>query len=280
MDEERQGNFTVKLLSISLRNQGVTINKTLTLSGNVLCYILLTILMPETILVVEDEPALRDTLSYNLKKDGFSVETVGDGRTALDAARTMKPDLIVLDLMLPEIDGFEVCRILRKEMTTPILMLTARDDEIDRVVGLEVGADDYLTKPFSMRELMARVKAQLRRSRLLREELGNSTKISGTQEKLPFGNLVINLTRREVTLDDEPLQLKPQEYELLLFFAEHKGQMLSREFILERVWGWDFVGDSRTVDVHVRWLRQRIEENPSEPKRIVTVRGGGYRFEG
>jgi DNA-binding response OmpR family regulator len=237
--------------------------------------------MPETILVVEDEPALRDTLSYNLKKDGFTVETVGDGRAALISARMLKPDLIVLDLMLPEIDGFEVCRILRREMNTPILMLTARDDEIDRVVGLEVGADDYLTKPFSMRELMARVKAQLRRSRLLREELSKSIESQqGTQEKLSFGNLIINLTRREVTLNDVPLQLKPQEYELLLFFAEHKGQMLSREFILERVWGWDFIGDSRTVDVHVRWLRQKIEEDAGEPRRIVTVRGGGYRFEG
>ena len=236
--------------------------------------------MPETILVVEDEPALRYTLSYNLKKDGFTVEAVGDGRAALDSARKLKPDLIVLDLMLPEIDGFDVCRILRKEMTTPILMLTARDDEIDRVVGLEVGADDYLTKPFSMRELMARVKAQLRRSRLLREEFGKAAAASGTQEKLPFGNLVINLTRREVILNDEPLSLKPQEYELLVFFAEHKGKMLSREFILERVWGWDFIGDSRTVDVHVRWLRQKIEQDASQPKRIVTVRGGGYRFEG
>jgi len=237
-------------------------------------------IMPETILVVEDEPALRDTLSYNLKKDGFIVEAVGDGRAALDSARKLKPDLIVLDLMLPEIDGFEVCRILRKEMTTPILMLTARDDEIDRVVGLEVGADDYLTKPFSMRELMARVKAQLRRVRLMREELGKTNESPIKQEKLTFGNLIINLTRREVTMHNEPIALKPQEYDLLLFFAEHKGQMLSREFILERVWGWDFIGDSRTVDVHVRWLRQKIEEDASDPKRIVTVRGGGYRFEG
>jgi DNA-binding response OmpR family regulator len=235
--------------------------------------------MPESILVVEDEPALRDTLAYNLKKNGFSVEAVGDGRSALEAARRLKPDLIVLDLMLPEIDGFEVCRILRKEMITPILMLTARDDEIDRVVGLEVGADDYLTKPFSMRELMARVKAQLRRSRLLKEELAKPSAEEKPQEKLDFKNLVINITRREVTLDEAPLALKPQEYDLLLFFAQHKGQMLSREFILERVWGWDFIGDSRTVDVHVRWLRQKIEANASEPKRIVTVRGGGYRFE-
>src|SRR6266545_5282329 len=236
--------------------------------------------MPETILIVEDEPALQETLAYNLKKEGYTVKTAGDGRVALEIARKLKPDLLVLDIMLPEMDGFEVARILRKEMTTPILMLTARDDEIDRVVGLEVGADDYLTKPFSMRELMARVKAQLRRSRILHEELGKSVAAQSKHEKLTFGNLVINLTRREVILDDEPLPLKPQEYELLLFFAEHKGQMLSREFILERVWGWDFIGDSRTVDVHVRWLRQKIESNSSEPKRIVTVRGGGYRFEG
>lgn len=234
--------------------------------------------MPETILVVEDELALRETLSYNLKKEGFTVEAVGDGRAALASARALKPDLIILDIMLPELDGFEVARILRKEITTPILMLTARDDEIDRVVGLEVGADDYLTKPFSMRELMARVKAQLRRTRLMREELGRQEQ-APQQAMLSFDNLVINLTRREVTLHDNPLPLKPKEYDLLEFFARHKGQMLSREFILERVWGWDFIGDSRTVDVHVRWLRQKIEENPSRPRRIVTVRGGGYRFE-
>lgn len=235
--------------------------------------------MPETILVVEDEPALRDTLTYNLKKDGFTVEAVGDGQLALESARKLNPDLIILDIMLPELDGFEVARILRRETIVPILMLTARDDEIDRVVGLEVGADDYLTKPFSMRELMARVKAQLRRTRLVREELAKSTP-EKKHETLKFGNLVIDSTRREVTLNSKPIQLKPKEYELLEFFATHKGQMLSREFILERVWGWDFIGDSRTVDVHVRWLRQKIEEEAGEPKRIVTVRGGGYRFEG
>ena len=235
--------------------------------------------MPESILVVEDEPSLQETLAYNLKKEGYTVEAVGDGLVALEAARRMRPDLIVLDLMLPGIDGFEVCRILRKEMTTAILMLTARDDEIDRVVGLEVGADDYLTKPFSMRELMARVKAQLRRARLIREELGKQA-TETPHGKLTFSNLILNQTRREVILNDEPLQLKPKEYELLLFLAEHKGQMLSREFILERVWGWDYIGDSRTVDVHVRWLRQKIEAEPARPERIITVRGGGYRFEG
>jgi DNA-binding response OmpR family regulator len=165
-------------------------------------------------------------------------------------------------------------------MSTAILMLSDRDDEIDRVVGLEVGADDFLTKPFSMRELLARVKSQLRRARLLREELGKSAASAPAHETLTFDNLVINLTRREALLNGAPMQVKPKEYELLLFFAEHRRQMLSREFILERVWGWDFIGDSRTVDVHVRWLRQKIEADPSSPERIVTVRGGGYRFEG
>jgi DNA-binding response OmpR family regulator len=236
--------------------------------------------MTETILIVEDEPSLQETLAYSLKKEGYSVETVGDGRAALESARRLKPDLIVLDIMLPEMDGFEVARILRKETTTAILMLTARDDVIDRVVGLEVGADDYLTKPFSMRELIARVKSQLRRTRLIREEMGKTGDTVSAHETLNFDDLIINLTRREVTLDDKPLQLKPKEYELLLFLAEHRRQMLSREFILERVWGWDYIGDSRTVDVHVRWLRQKVERDAANPTRIVTVRGGGYRFEG
>jgi DNA-binding response OmpR family regulator len=236
--------------------------------------------MTEIILIVEDEPSLQETLAYNLKREGYTVETVGDGRSALETARRLKPDLIVLDIMLPEMDGFEVARILRKEMTTAILMLTARDDVIDRVVGLEVGADDYLTKPFSMRELIARVKSQLRHTRLIREEMGKVGDIVSAHETLNFDNLIINLTRREVTLDDKPLQLKPKEYELLLFLAEHRRQMLSREFVLERVWGWDYIGDSRTVDVHVRWLRQKIEADSANPTRIVTVRGGGYRFEG
>ena len=238
--------------------------------------------MPETILVVEDELSLQETLVYNLEKQGYTVEAAGNGRSALEAARRLKPDLIVLDIMLPELDGFEVTKILRREMTVPILMLTARDDEIDRVVGLEVGADDYLTKPFSMRELLARVKAQLRRTQLLRDELEKikSPESGSPLETLIFDNLVIDQNRREVTLEGQVISLKPQEYDLLLFFAEHKRQMLSREFILERVWGWDYIGDSRTVDVHVRWLRQKIEKDASNPQRIITVRGGGYRFEG
>ncbi len=237
--------------------------------------------MPEKILIVEDEQTLQETLAYNLTRQGYEVETVGDGIKALDIARKIHPDLIILDIMLPGIDGFEVCRILRQEMTTPVLMLTARDDEIDRVVGLEVGADDYLTKPFSMRELLARVKAMLRRVRLMREEFSQTvSEVSVPSQLMIFGNLVIDITRREVRLNEEAVPLKPKEYELLLFLAQHRGQVLSREFILERVWGWDYIGDSRTVDVHVRWLREKIEEQPAQPIRIVTVRGAGYRFEG
>ena len=236
--------------------------------------------MTEKILVVEDEPALQETLVYNLEKQGYSVKAVGDGRQAVETARSFQPDLILLDIMLPGLDGFEICKILRREMSVSILMLTARDDEIDRVVGLEVGADDYISKPFSMRELMARVKSQLRRTQIIRDEMEKIHTSEQSPKSLTFDNLVVNLSRREVTLDGEILAMKPQEYDLLVFFAEHKGQMLSREFILERVWGWEYVGDSRTVDVHVRWLRQKIEPDPAKPVRIVTVRGGGYRFEG
>ncbi len=234
--------------------------------------------MSEKILVVEDEPALQETLVYSLLKQGYTVKSALDGEQAIQAARDFQPDLIILDIMLPVFDGFEVCRILRQEMNTPILMLTARDDEIDRVIGLELGADDYITKPFSMRELMARVKAQLRRVRLIREER-ESDDVLG-KETVRFGNLTLDLTRREVLLDDRPIALKPKEFDLLLFLARHRGHVLSRELVLERVWGWDFTGGSRTVDVHVRWLREKIEPDPANPERIVTVRGAGYRFEG
>ena len=238
--------------------------------------------MSEKILVVDDEISLQETLEYNLKKQGYEVETAGDGAEAIEMARKIEPDLIILDIMLPGLDGFEVCRILRKEMSTPVLMLTARDDEIDRVVGLEVGADDYLAKPFSMRELIARVKAMLRRVRLIRDEISQDT---DTDQRLKYGvltfdNLIIDMSRREIKVDDDVVPFKPKEYELLTFFAQHQGQVLSRELILERVWGWDFIGDSRTVDVHVRWLREKIERDPANPCRIITVRGAGYRFEG
>ncbi len=231
------------------------------------------------ILVVEDDRTLLETLEYNLRGEGYQVLTATDGLTALEVARKERPDLIVLDLMLPRLDGFEVCRILRRETSVPILMLTARADEVDRVVGLEVGADDYLTKPFSMRELLARIKALLRRVRLIREELAEEKGRNGAGQMV-FDDLVIDLDRREVSLRGEVLHLKPQEFELLVFLARHRGMALSRDLLLERVWGWDYVGGSRTVDVHVRWLREKIEADPANPQRLVTVRGVGYCFEG
>jgi len=236
--------------------------------------------MAEKILVVDDEVSLQEALTYQLKKEGYQVEVAGDGLTALELAQTTHPDLVILDVMLPGMDGFEVCRTLRQESNIPVLMLTARDDEIDRVVGLEVGADDYLPKPFSMRELIARVKALLRRVRLIREEVGAAAQEGYLPHILTFGNLEIDISRREVRLDGEVVPTKPKEFDLLTFMGQHKGRVLTRELILDRVWGWGFVGDSRTVDVHIRWLREKIEQTPEKPERIITVRGAGYRFEG
>lgn len=249
--------------------------------------------MSPKILVVEDDITLQETLVYNLERQGYEVEATENGRSALNLARNNTPDLIVLDVMLPGIDGFEVCRILRKEMSIPILMLTARSEEVDRVVGLEMGADDYLIKPFSMRELLARIKALLRRVRLVREEVAaeqaeqteqdNDERSNDSMTHSPlliFDKLTIDQNRHEVRLNDAPLRLKPKEFELLAFLARHKGMALSRDLILERVWGWTFDGNSRTVDVHVRWLREKIEDDPGNPRRIVTVRGIGYRFDG
>ena len=235
--------------------------------------------MDNKVLIVEDEPTLLETLEYNLIRQNYEVFTANNGPAALQAARREQPDLILLDIMLPGLDGFEVCRILRQEMNVPILMLTARDEEVNKIVGLEVGADDYMTKPFSMRELLARVKALLRRERLIREELAAESEGAGA-ERLVFGDLTIDLARREVLRQGEPLRLKPREYELLVFLARNRSMVLSRDLILERVWGWDYVGSSRTVDVHVHWLREKIEPDPANPTRIVTVRGIGYRFEG
>ena len=235
-------------------------------------------------LIVEDEPTLLDTLKYNLQRQGYDVVTASDGVEALPMARNENPDLVILDIMLPGLDGFEICRILRQEMSVPILMLTARDEEVDKIVGLEVGADDYLTKPFSMRELLARVKAHLRRVRLLREEMeksGQTVEESRVGRMVfSFDDLVIDESRREIRRDGAVLALKPKEFELLLFLARNKGIALGRSLILERVWGWDFDGGSRTVDVHIRWLREKIEIDPAYPERILTVRGIGYRFDG
>jgi DNA-binding response OmpR family regulator len=234
------------------------------------------------VLVVEDEPALVDTLEYSLRRQGYAVFTAGDGRSAIEVAQRERPDLVILDIMLPVLDGFDVCRILRQEMNTPILMLTARTEEVDKVVGLEMGADDYMTKPFSMRELMARVKALLRRVRLDRETTAAAQSLAPDvpTARMTFGDLLIDLSRHEVVLDGVVHHLKPKEFELLVFLARNRGIVLSRDLILERVWGWEFDGGSRTVDVHVRWLREKIERNPSDPQRIITVRSVGYRFEG
>lgn len=231
--------------------------------------------MAEKILVVEDEPTLNETLVYNLRKQGYEVESAMDGHDALNKARSSKPDLILLDLMLPGIDGLEITRILRKESKVPILILTAQGEEIDRVLGLELGADDYMPKPFSMRELIARVKALLRRIQLDSENTQNSS-----SKSISHGNLVINEPKHEVILNEAPLKLKPKEYDLLLYLAKNKGQVLTRNSILEHVWGWDFDGGTRTVDVHIRWLRGKIEEDSSNPKRIITIHGVGYRFDG
>ncbi len=227
------------------------------------------------ILIVEDEPALQETLSYNLQREGYQVSVEGDGSRALELAREMQPDLVILDVMLPGMDGFEITRLLRAEMRVPIIMLTARDDEIDRVLGLEIGADDYMTKPFSMRELLARVKAQLRRIRMEREEAAKPA-----EAKLKFGDLSIYPERREARLGEKSIPLKPKEFDLLLYLAQNPRRVLSRDHLLEHVWGWNFSGGSRTVDVHIRWLREKIEADPSRPQRIITVRGAGYRFEG
>ncbi|HFE65708.1 MAG TPA: response regulator transcription factor [Chloroflexi bacterium] len=235
--------------------------------------------MKAKILVVEDDETLQETLAYNLERQGYKVIIAGNGRTALQLARDKKPDLIILDVMLPGLDGIDVCRILRKESATPILMLTARAEEVDKIVGLEMGADDYMTKPFSMRELLVRVKALLRRVDMIREEVGRETAVSPPPSSLTFGSLTIDEERREVRLNNQPVKLKPKEFELLLFLARHPGVALSRNLILEKVWGWTFDGNSRTVDVHIRWLREKIEEDPARPQRIVTVRGVGYRFD-
>lgn len=231
----------------------------------------------KTVLVVEDDANLLDVLRYNLTREGYRVAVARDGQEALDVARQAKPDLLILDIMLPKLDGLEVCRILRKEMTVPILMLTAKADEIDKVVGLEVGADDYVTKPFSLRELLARVKAMLRRSELA-HDVTESTG-SGEQGGIVVGDLTVDLVRHVVLRGGVPIALSPKEFDLLAFLAGNRRRAFSREYLLEKVWGYEYAGDSRTVDVHVRWLRQKIEADPAHPVRLLTVRGLGYKLE-
>lgn len=235
--------------------------------------------MPK-LLVIEDEKVLRETLAYNLSSQGFTVDTAEDGIKAMEAFSSSEFDLLILDVMLPGIDGFEICRRVRQQSNVPILMLTARDEEIDRVVGLEVGADDYMGKPFSMRELIARVRAMLRRVELLRQEMKPIAYQEADNQIIRIGDLLINPDRREVQLHDKIIDLKPKEFDLLLYMAQNRGKALTRERILEQVWGWDYVGESRTVDVHIRWLREKLESDPAHPKILVTVHGIGYRFEG
>jgi two-component system OmpR family response regulator len=226
------------------------------------------------ILVVEDDPNLLATLRYNLLKEGYDVVTAVDGIEALEVARREGPGLIVLDVMLPKMSGFEVCRILRGEMTVPILMLTAKSEEVDKIVGLEIGADDYMTKPFSMRELLARIRAMLRRAEMARLQPVSE------EPALKIGDLEIDTARHRAFLKGSALELSPKEFDLLAFLAKNKGFAFSRERLLEKVWGYDYAGDTRTVDVHIRWLRQKIETDPARPKRLATVRGTGYRLEG
>ena len=226
------------------------------------------------ILVVEDDRNLLDTLKYNFRKEGYNVVAAVDGAEALDVARREKPDIIILDIMLPKLSGFEVCRILRKETNIPILMLTAKTDEVDKIVGLEIGADDYMTKPFSMRELLARVGAMLRRSKMTGMEAGPEQAI------LQIGDIKVDIARHNASKGTTKLDLTPKEFDLLAFLATNKGLVFSRDRLLEKVWGYDFAGDTRTVDVHIRWLRQKIETDPDNPRHLVTVRGTGYKLEG
>lgn len=222
------------------------------------------------ILVVEDEATVRDTLELNLRAEGYEVTTAADGDAGLAAARRDRPDLIVLDVMLPGVDGLTVCRILRKESAVPIILLTARGMETDRIIGLETGADDYIVKPFSLGEFLARVRAALRR--------GQTT--AGSPRELISGDLRLDLQGRRAYLKERELALTPREFDLLAALMRSPGVVLTRELLLASVWGDPYPGETRTVDVHISWLRKKIESDPNEPARITTVRGVGYRFEG
>ncbi len=226
--------------------------------------------MARTILVVEDEPTLRETLVDALEADGFRVVSAADGREALMTFRAERPDLVLLDLMLPELSGIEVTRIIRAESGVPIVMLTAKDSELDKVVGLELGADDYVTKPFSLRELSARIRALFRRS-----EVAAAVSAPAIVD---LGRVQVDLAGHRLLRDGEMLPIKPKAFELLAFLVRHPGQVFTRDQLLENVWGYDYAGETRTVDVHVHWLRSQIEDDPGQPAFIHTVRGVGYVF--
>ena len=226
------------------------------------------------ILVVEDEENIREAVVYSLSQEGFDVYSANDGEEGLNKAKSLNPDLVLLDVMLPKLDGFEVCRMIRKDLDLPVFMLSAKGEEIDRVVGLELGADDYITKPFSMRELVVRIRNMLKRSsNLLSSTLSDD-------ELIIIGNLSIDTKSHRVKIDNQEINLKPREFELLYLLASNQGKALSRHQILEKLWGHQYIGDIRTVDVHVRWIREKIEDDPSSPSRLVTIRGIGYRFDG
>lgn len=231
--------------------------------------------MGRKVLVVDDEANIVNILAYNLKKNGYDVITAFDGAEGIKKAYSEEPDLILLDVMMPVVDGYEACRKIREKYQTPIIMLTARAEEVDKVLGLELGADDYVTKPFSIRELMARVKANLRRSSIFPAE---ASPAKDESHMLTFGKLAIDTSLYEVRKDGRLIDLTLREYELLKFLAENNTQVFSREALLEKVWGYEFPGDVRTVDVTVRRLREKIEDNPAKPVYIVTKRGVGYYF--
>lgn len=226
------------------------------------------------ILVVEDEKSISDIIKYNLQKEGFTVYTAYDGEDALAKQSSLDPDLVLLDVMLPKIDGFTVCKKVREKSAVPIIILTAKDEEVDKVLGLELGADDYMTKPFGMRELLARIKANIRRATLT---LGPDVDKAEANVR-EFGNLTIDLNRYEIRKNGEILELTLREFELLRYLAERENKVFSREQLLEEVWGYEYYGDIRTVDVTVRRLREKLEDDSSNPRYIMTKRGIGYYF--
>ncbi|TAH59612.1 MAG: response regulator transcription factor [Gottschalkiaceae bacterium] len=228
--------------------------------------------MNNRILVVDDEKPIADIIKYNLEKEGYKVFIAEDGQQAIDSTYENKPDLIILDIMLPVMDGFTVCKKLRENISTPIIMLTAKEEEVDKVLGLELGADDYMTKPFSIRELLARVKANIRRVNFVNNGL------EGNGQLIKSGNLIIDLNRYEIRKYDKIIELTLREFELLKYLALHAEQVFSRETLLEEVWGYEYYGDVRTVDVTVRRLREKIEDDPSNAKYVQTKRGVGYYF--
>ncbi len=226
--------------------------------------------MKQKILLVEDEHSIADSISYNLKQEGFSVTHVDEGPIALELFQEEEFSLIILDLMLPEISGLDICRSIRKTSDIPIIMVTAKDSEADRVAGLEIGADDYVIKPFSVRELLSRVRAVLRRTDISKNEKSSQV--------IKVGNIEIDIGKYEAKVNDKQINLRPREFELLYALCENKGNLMSREQIFDEIWGYTFIGNSKTLDVHIQRIREKIEENPKDPKKLITVRGVGYKL--